>query len=40
VTTSAGRKIWLDRMTDDDALFVAAEFQRMETEAARGIRRS
>lgn len=35
VKTSSGRKIWLDRMTDEDALWVAGEFQRMEAEAAR-----
>lgn len=29
------RRIRLDSMTDDDALFVAGEFQRMEAEAAR-----
>jgi hypothetical protein len=35
VQTSAGRYIHLDRMSDADALFVAAEFQRMESEAAK-----
>lgn len=35
VDTSEKRRIWLDRMTDADALFVAGEFQRMETEAAK-----
>lgn len=34
VDTSSGRRIELDQMSDDDALFVAAEFQRMEAEAA------
>jgi len=29
------RRIWLDRLSDEDALFVAAEFQRMEAEAAK-----
>lgn len=29
------RRIVLDNMTDADAVFVAAEFRRMETEAAR-----
>ena len=29
------RRIMLDDMSDADALFVAAEFQRMEAEAAR-----
>lgn len=29
------RRIYLDKMTDDDALFVASEFARMEAEAAR-----
>jgi hypothetical protein len=29
------RRIQLDNMTDDDALFVASEFQRMEAEVAR-----
>jgi hypothetical protein len=29
------RRIRLDDMTDDDALFVAGEFKRMEAEAAR-----
>lgn len=33
VDTSAGR-ILLDSMTDDEALFVAKEFQHMEIEAA------
>ena len=28
------RRIWLDHMTDSDALFVAGEFRRMEMEAA------
>lgn len=28
------RRIFLDHMSDDDALFVAGEFQRMEAEAA------
>lgn len=32
VTTNAG-EIWLDKMTDDEALFVASEFKRMEIEA-------
>lgn len=28
------RRIWLDRMTDSDAVWVAGEFRRMEEEAA------
>ena len=36
VDTSEGRRIDLDAMTDADALFIAAEFQRMETAAAEG----
>jgi hypothetical protein len=35
VQTSTGRFIFLDRMSDEDALFVAAQFQKMEIEAAR-----
>ena len=34
VDTSTGRRIWLDRMTDADALFVADGFRHMEIEAA------
>jgi hypothetical protein len=33
--TSDGRTIWLDCMSDEDAVFVAAEFKRMEGEAAK-----
>ena len=33
------RVIHLDDMTDADAVFVAREFQRMEAEAAKGVRR-
>lgn len=29
------RRIYLNAMSDDDALFVASEFQRMEVEAAK-----
>jgi hypothetical protein len=32
------RRIHLDHMTDEDALFVAGEFQRMEEEATRRTR--
>lgn len=32
---TATRRIDLDQMTDEDALFVAGEFKRMEIEAAR-----
>lgn len=32
---TATRRIDLDQMTDEDALFVAREFKRMEIEAAR-----
>lgn len=39
VDTSAGRRIELDDMTDDEALFVAKEFQRMEVAAAQRRRR-
>jgi hypothetical protein len=35
VVTSEGRHIMLDDMTDDDAVFVGAEFVRMEREAAK-----
>jgi hypothetical protein len=35
VVTSEGRHIMLDDMTDDDAVFVGAEFARMEAEAAK-----
>ena len=33
------RRILLDQMTDEDALFVASEFARIETEAAMRARR-
>jgi hypothetical protein len=33
------RKIQLDQMSDDDAVFVAREFQRMEAEAGRNATR-
>lgn len=36
VDTSAKRRIWLDNMSDADALFVAGEFARIEAEAAKG----
>jgi hypothetical protein len=35
VVTSEGRHIILDDMTDDDAVFVGAEFALMEAEAAK-----
>ena len=33
---TATRRIWLDRMSDDDAVFVAREFQAMESQASKG----
>ena len=35
VVTSEGRHIMLDNMTDDDAVFIGAEFAKMEAEAAK-----
>lgn len=34
VNTSSGRRIQLNDMSDEDAVFIAGEFQRMEIEAA------